>query len=363
MERLSRTDALRWTTLLLGAAAIAVFATNWAPIVVAAWVAHLARPLLSRFSRAFGGRSSAAGILVVLLLLVVFVPFATMMISLGGSAITLGRLVSRSSGGKQAAASLVSGTAEGGPSKPFGPAQVLDLAREYGGQAWDVLGTIAEHTAGGVLGLFLFVLGVYYFLVEGPRTYAWAENRSPLAPVHLRRLRAAFHEVGKGLLVGVGLTGLAQAGVATIAYFVLGIPRALVLGLLTFVMSLIPSIGTAIVWIPIAIGLAVTGRTTAAIVLVVIGVGVISTVDNVLRPVFARYGELQLSSFALLLSMFGGLTLFGGWGLALGPLLVRLAIEALEIAKETHLFGVVAEPAADSQRYPDETEDRSDEQA
>lgn len=358
MERLSRNDALRWTTLVLGIGALAVFATNWAPIVVAAWVAHLARPLLGRFSRAFGGRSSAAGILVVLLLLVVLVPFATMLISLGGSAITLGRLVMRSSGGKQAAASLVSGGSPGGPSKPFGPAQVLDLAREYGGQAWEVLGTIAEHTAGGVLGLFLFVLGVYYFLVEGPRTYAWAENRSPLAPVHLRRLRAAFHEVGKGLLVGVGLTGLAQAGVATIAYFFLGIPRALVLGLLTFVMSLIPSVGTAIVWIPIAIGLAVTGRTTAAIVLVVIGVGVISTVDNILRPVFARYGELQLSSFALLLSMFGGLALFGGWGLALGPLVVRLAIEALEIAKETHLFGPLTEPAADSQRYPDEGDDK-----
>ena len=175
--------------------------------------------------------------------------------------------------------------------------------------------------------------------------------------MHLRRLRAAFHEVGKGLLVGVGLTGLAQAGVATIAYFFLGIPRALVLGLLTFVMSLIPSVGTAIVWIPIAVGLAVTGRTTAAAILVVIGVGVISTVDNILRPVFARYGELQLSSFALLLSMFGGLALFGGWGLALGPLLVRLAIEALEIAKETHLFGPVTEPAADSRRSPDETDD------
>jgi predicted PurR-regulated permease PerM len=358
MERLSRTDALRWTTLLLGVAAIAVFWTNWAPVVVAAWVAHLARPLLGRFSRAFGGRSSAAGVLVVLLLVVVLVPLATMFISLGGSAITLGRALLRSSGGRQAAASLVSGV-PGQPTKPFGPAQVLDLAREYGGQAWDVFGTIAEHTAGGALGLFLFVLGVYYFLVEGPRSYAWAENRSPLAPVHLRRLRAAFHEVGKGLLVGVGLTGLAQAAVATIAYFVLGIPRALVLGMLTFVMSLIPSVGTAIVWVPIAIGLAVTGRTTAAIVLVAIGVGVISTVDNILRPIFARYGELQLSSFALLLSMFGGLALFGGWGLALGPLVVRLAIEALEIAKEEHLFGPLTEPPADSRRPPDETDDET----
>jgi predicted PurR-regulated permease PerM len=78
-----------------------------------------------------------------------------------------------------------------------------------------------------------------------------------------------------------------------------------------------------------------------------------------LRPIFARYGELQLSSFALLLSMFGGLALFGGWGLALGPLVVRLAIEALEIAKEEHLFGPLTEPPADSRRPPDETDDET----
>jgi predicted PurR-regulated permease PerM len=115
-------------------------------------------------------------------------------------------------------------------------------------------------------------------------------------------------------------------------------------------------VGTAIVWVPLAVGLAVTGRTTAAVILVIIGAGVISTVDNVLRPVFSRYGELQMSSFALLLAMFGGLALFGGWGLALGPLIVRLAVEALDIAKETSLFGPLpaGDSPADSQRLPDE---------
>ena len=360
MERLTRTDTLRWATLTLCGGAVLVLGVNWAPIVVAAWVAHLTRPLLRRFSTAFGGRSGAAGAVVVLLLVTVLVPIATIVVSLGTSAVALGRLVARSSGGREAAASLVSGVAPGGPSTPFGPSQLVDLGKEYGGQAWGVLGMVAEHTAGGVLGLFLFVMGVYYFLVEGPRTYAWLENRAPLAPTHVRRFRAAFHEVGKGLFIGIGLTGLAQAAVATIAYYFLDIPRALVLGMLTFVMSLIPSIGTAIVWIPIAVGLAVTGRTTAAAILVIIGVSVISTVDNLLRPMFARYGELSLSSFALLLSMFGGLALFGGWGLALGPLVVRLAVEALEIAKETHLFGAAGEPQADSQRVPDDGDDHDE---
>jgi predicted PurR-regulated permease PerM len=106
----------------------------------------------------------------------------------------------------------------------------------------------------------------------------------------------------------------------------------LVLGLLTCIASLIPSVGTALVWVPIAVGLALAGKTVSAAVLAAVGVFVIGTVDNVLRPVFARFGKLDLSSFALLVSIFGGLAIFGTGGLILGPLFVRLAKEALMIA-------------------------------
>ncbi|MEO8877725.1 MAG: AI-2E family transporter, partial [Polyangiaceae bacterium] len=141
-------------------------------------------------------------------------------------------------------------------------------------------------------------------------------------------------ETGRGLLVGVGLTGLVQGVIATVAYFALGVPRALVLGLLTCLASVIPSVGTALVWVPIAIGLGLSGRTGSAAILVGIGVLVIGTIDNVLRPVFSRFGKLELPSFVLLVSIFGGLALFGTWGFLLGPLLVRLAKEALIISRE-----------------------------
>jgi predicted PurR-regulated permease PerM len=91
----------------------------------------------------------------------------------------------------------------------------------------------------------------------------------------------------------------------------------------------IPAIGTALVWVPVAAGLALTGRTTEAIILGVIGIAVIGTVDNVARPYLARRGQLQLSTWAVLIAMFGGIELIGGWGLLLGPLAVRLAKEAL----------------------------------
>jgi predicted PurR-regulated permease PerM len=83
--------------------------------------------------------------------------------------------------------------------------------------------------------------------------------------------------------------------------------------------------------VPVAAGLALSGRTTAAIVMAAIGVLVIGTVDNVVRPVFSRFGQLRLPTFAILIAILGGFAVFGTWGILLGPLFVRLAVEALDI--------------------------------
>ena len=131
----------------------------------------------------------------------------------------------------------------------------------------------------------------------------------------------------------MGLTGLAPGIVARITYFARGVPRAFVLGLLTCITSVIPSVGTALVWVPVAVGLALAGKTLAAVIMGTVGLVVIGTVDNVLRPVFARFGRLELPTFVLLTSIFGGLAMFGTWGLLLGPLSARLAKEALMMAR------------------------------
>lgn len=122
-----------------------------------------------------------------------------------------------------------------------------------------------------------------------------------------------------------------QSVVATIAYLALGVPSALALGMLTLLFSVIPAIGTALVWAPVASGLALTGRTGAALVLAIIGVAVIGTVDNIARPYLAKRGHLQLPTYVVLLAMFGGIEVFGGWGILLGPLILRMAKEALMI--------------------------------
>lgn len=323
---------------ILVAAAIATFSPLWAPLVLAAWVASMTRPLLTKISKYTRGRTWAASGIVVALVLVLLVPVGVALLSLSRGAVDLARTVFASNNAKSALIDIVSG---GRPTEGTeiidtlkSPQRILELIREHGADAAQILGGIAGAFAGAILGLFIFLYAVFVLLVDGPALYEWLEDHAPIAKTYTRRLAAAFQETGRGLFVGIGLTGIAQGLVATGAYFALGVPRALVLGLLTCIASLLPSVGTALVWVPVAAGLALVGKTGSAAVLVGIGVLVIGTVDNVLRPVFSRFGDFDLSTFALLLSMFGGLAMFGGWGLLLGPLFARLAKEVVVILRK-----------------------------
>lgn len=205
------------------------------------------------------------------------------------------------------------------------------MLASQGGRAWAIVQQIAGATAHVVIGLLVLVAGIYGVLVDGPAWWSWIRAHAPLAPGHLDRFADAFRETGRGLWFGVIGAGAAQAIAATVAFLALGVPHALPLGLLTLVFSVIPAIGTAIVWVPVAAGLALTGRTVAAIAMAAVGVLVIGTIDNLARPWLARRGRLALPSWVVLLAMFGGIELIGGWGLLLAPLVVRLAKEALAI--------------------------------
>jgi predicted PurR-regulated permease PerM len=213
-----------------------------------------------------------------------------------------------------------------------GEAQSIpSMIASQGDRAWAIAQQVAGAAAHVVIGLLILVAGIYGVLVDGERWWAWIAGHSPVAPAHLDRFGDAFRETGRGLWFGVVGAGAVQAAAATIAFFALGVPHALPLGLLTLIFSVIPAVGTAIIWIPVAAGLALTGRTEAAIIMAAIGVFVIGAIDNLARPWLARRGELALPSWVVLLAMFGGIQLIGGWGLLFGPLVARLAKEALVI--------------------------------
>jgi predicted PurR-regulated permease PerM len=208
------------------------------------------------------------------------------------------------------------------------------LAGRYGESAWRALSLIARASATAVLAALVFVAALYTFAVDGVRAYDWLEAHAPIPRQSLARLAGAFCETGRGLIIAGGGTALVQGALATAAYVAIGLPRALVLGPLTALSALVPVVGTGLVWVPLAVELGATGQYWRAGAVGAVGAGVLSLVDNFVRPMFARHGHLELPTFVIFISMLGGVATFGATGALLGPLVVRLCVEALEMVTE-----------------------------
>lgn len=326
-------SALRWLVGGLTLAAAAALVPFWAPLLLAAWFAIIVWPLQQRLTKSLHRPKLSAALLTSVLVLVILLPVVVATLSLSGSAMTLGQRVVESKNGAEALKALSSGDSAGFDLKQLDPGHALNLVRQHGATALGAARKIFGAASVVVLGLVVFVAGFYTFLTEGRAAHGWLLERAPLSHAHFHRLANVFTEVARGLVVGVGLTALSQGAVATIGYLVTGVPQALVLGLLTVFASLIPSVGSALVWVPVTAGLALSGRPGAALAMLVIGLFV-SVVDNLLRPLFARYAELRMNSLLLFVAMLGGIVLFGTWGLLLGPLLVRWASEGLSMLRE-----------------------------
>ncbi len=332
----SRLGALAWVTLALCVTALFTLAPLLFPVIFAAWVATIARPLFDRLGRALNGRSSAAAVLVIALILVVVAIASLLVAAVVSGSGELWSVVAQSKSAQSALEAIVSPGSEPTSTDLKLPSSFSDLLpwlEGHSADAFRLIGGVAGAAMKSILGSVIFFFGTWTFLVDGPRAWTWALAHLPVAPSHLRRLGSAFTETGRGLLIGVGLTNASQALTAIIVYLALGVPRAVVLGLLTGIAGFVPISGTAIIWAPVAAGLYFTDHPVKAVVMVAFGL-LISLMDNVLRPIFARYGKLDLPVFLLFVSVFGGLAAWGVFGAILGPLVTRMALEALSLVRE-----------------------------
>jgi predicted PurR-regulated permease PerM len=325
---LDTTRAMGWLTLLLVVAA-AVVLWPFAPwLVLAVWSAALLRGLHGRLSRGFGGRPKLAAAATMVLAALVVVPVLALLTLLVADAIELIRQLVATDRAQELLRRLVSRDASA-PST-----DLVDLVVSQSARVWAIGQQVAGTAVRAIVGMLILVVGAYSLLVDGTRWYGWIEEHAPISRTALRRLADAFVETGRGLFVGSVGASLAQAIVGTIVYVALGVPQPFTLGLLTLGVSVVPALGTALVWAPVAAGLALTGRPGAATILAIAGLTLIGTVDNLVRPYLARRGSLQLPTYLVLVAMFGGIVVMGPWGLFMAPLLVRLAKEALAIRRD-----------------------------
>ncbi len=325
---------LRWVVGVLTVATAYLAWPLWPALVLAAWTAELARPLLGVLERVLRGRRRAATLISLLLVVVIALPFVLigLVVVVGVNDLRAAFLHSASARG--ALEALAAGTNGSALHWPSNASDLVELLQRFGAAGLGLLTKLAGAATLSLVMLLFYFGGAFVFLFEGPLVTRWLKQNWPLGERALARATAAFYETGHGLLVGVGLTVAAQAVVATALYFALGVPRAWALGPITGLASMIPIVGTALVWGPVAAGLFLSGHVVKGTILAVLGFGLIGTIDNVVRPIFSRLGSLQLPTFLLYISIFGGIVTVGPWGAILGPLIARMWMEAAALLAE-----------------------------
>ena len=182
-----------------------------------------------------------------------------------------------------------------------------------------------------LVGSVVLVVAVYFFFVDGAGMIHTLMRLSPLDDAYEERLLLEFDRTSRAVVLATVLSAIAQGGLAAIAFWFCGFESIILLFLLTSLMALVPFFGAAAVWIPAAIYLAaVDQRYVASIVLVVFGMTVISMVDNLIKPLVLQ-GKTTLHPLFALLSVVGGMSVFGPVGLVIGPMVVVFLQTLLEI--------------------------------
>lgn len=216
---------------------------------------------------------------------------------------------------------------------PGGPIDLTKRVVDYAQEAQRVLeraiGVVASVTASGSLTLFFTVMTTYFVLRHWPELQERAERMLPLHPKHTRVVMFEFQKVGKEVFIGTMLTGLAQGVLAGIGYGIGGVPEAMLLATLTAICSLVPVVGTMLIWVPVGVVLILSGHPGAGIFqLLWGGLVVVGLSDYVIRPTLVG-GHGHVPTLLTFISLFGGVEVFGLMGLIIGPVIASVALALL----------------------------------
>ena len=182
---------------------------------------------------------------------------------------------------------------------------------------------VGQITAGFLLEFILMLYILFFFLRDGERLLAAFSRALPVEDSRERRIFAKFAQVSRATIKGTLIVGMIQGSLGGILFWILGINAPVFWGVIMTVLSLLPAIGSFLIWGPTAVVLILTGHLGRGIIMIVVGTVIIGLVDNILRPMLVGR-DIRMPDFLILLSTLGGLSIFGIMGFIVGPMIAAL---------------------------------------
>lgn len=297
-------------------------------ILLAAVLAGMVYPFYSRLAEKLRGHKSiASGLTVMLSLLLIIIPTILLIGLLVGEAIDISESAKDwVEEHEQQPDSLRQRLKEFLDLKrllPFQDAilnEASQLTYKAGSYVAKELATGARGTAVFLMNLFVMLFATFYFLIGGREILESMLRFTPLSEQDKSRLLGTYASVGRATVKGTLIIGIVQGGLGGLSFWLAGIEGAVFWSVIMAVFSIIPGIGTALIWIPASIFLLISGKTVAAVGVALWCAVVVGSADNILRPVLVGK-DTGMSDLLVLLTTLGGLTLFGPVGIIIGPII------------------------------------------
>ena len=310
-------------------------------IFLAALFATLFHPLYERILSHLGGRNALASAATMLIAVCfVFIPISLILAAVVSQALELAAIVrpwvQKQFTDPEAFQNLLH-------SMPFYE-QLLpfqDVAEErlgglvgvFSASFIDFLQVATVSTFSTILMVFIVLYTMFFFLMDGDRLLYYVLYYLPLRDEDEKKLLVRFKSVTRATLKGTAVIGFLQGTLAGLALWIGGVPSALFLAVTMMFLSVVPGIGTALVWIPAVIYIAIYNSIWMAIGVAAFCGVVVGLVDNILRPKLVG-NDTQLHELLIFFSTLGGLLVFGFWGFVIGPIIAALFVTVWELYGE-----------------------------
>lgn len=308
------------------------------------------QPAHRRILRRFDKPAAAAALSTLLVIVTILVPVTFITIAVLGE---LGRLTgSLSAGGLQSIldrSPLVQRVLDW--VSPYIDIEQLRSPESMLDRLEGVSGAIANSTlgvVGGVLSavvqMFLIVFTMFYMFRDGPAIRTAVYELVPLEQSQTHDVIVRTREVIAGTVYGVIVIAGIQGALGGTIFWLLGLPSAILWGVVMFFLSMIPMAGAFLVWAPAAVVLAFSGAWGKALFLTAWGIMVVGSIDNFLSPRLVGK-RTRLHELLVFFSVLGGIQVFGVLGLVLGPVVVALTLALLDVFREANRSPSQSRPA------------------
>jgi predicted PurR-regulated permease PerM len=308
------------------------------PFLVAAILAHLFYPLYQNFLKATAGKkgmsSGLACLIIVLLILTPLVFLSTLTVeevknilsNISGESRDFGKII-ETINEKTAAIPLIKFLS---PDKFLSQESILAAIRSFSQGTLNILQETYRGIIHFIFVTFIMFFSLFYLFIDGKRLINAIIRLSPLKDEYEQILLKKFSSIVRATLKGTTLIAILQGTLGGILFWTTGVASPVLLGMLMTISSVIPSVGSGLVWFPVGIIMMILGYPAKGLIILLAGAFLISTIDNFIRPKLVGR-DTQLHPLMILFSTLGGLALFGISGFIVGPIIMSLFVALWDI--------------------------------